>query len=102
MNIDILMDQYQALKEQAEQIKTQMDTLKSLMIEQLPQGGEAGGHKVIVTAPRISWTQVAKAYPADKHPELYTAQFDSNVAKQNLAPAELENYRSGNPTVSIR
>ena len=102
MNLDILMDQYQTLKEQAEQIKTQMDTLKALMVEQLPQGGEIAGHKIIVTAPRISWTQVAKAYPAQTHPELYTAQFDQAAAKQHLAPATLETYRSGNPTVAIR
>lgn len=99
--VDQLMVEYQNLKTQADQIRQRMDDLKTVIATHLPEGGKVAGHTVAVSQGRVSWAKVAKDFPAETYPQLYSTQFDQKEAAKHIAPAVLDPYR-GEATVSIR
>lgn len=101
VDLDGLMAHYQTLKTELEQTKAQMDVIKNLIGQQLPDGGKIGEHTVAVSQGRVSWAKVAKDFPAETYPQLYSTQFDQKEAAKHIAPAVLDPYR-GEVTVSIR
>lgn len=100
---EALMDAYQALKTQRDTITEQMDRIKTLLVEALPDGGKVGDHKISIVRGRVNWGRVAKAYPETDFPQLYKQQtiLDQKQAEQLIAPAQLDEYRT-QATVSIR
>lgn len=98
-----LMSEYQTLKFSAAKIKTRMDQIKTLLGDAMPDGGTIGDHKISIVRGRINWARVAKAYPAQDHPQLYKQEIslDQKKAEAMIAPAQLDEYR-GEPSVSIR
>ncbi|WHU57075.1 hypothetical protein [Trueperella pyogenes] len=97
------MSEYQTLKFSAAKIKTRMDQIKTLLGDAMPDGGTIGDHKISIVRGRINWARVAKAYPAQDHPQLYKQEIslDQKKAEALIAPAQLDEYR-GEPSVSIR
>ncbi|QJC22025.1 hypothetical protein [Arcanobacterium buesumense] len=102
MNTENLMNQYLALKEASENIKQQMEIIKQQLGQALPEGGKVSGHNVTWTKPRLNTTALAKDFTPETNPELYKQTIDSKAVSQHLAPAVLDKYRTGTPTITIR
>lgn len=104
INIEQLVNTLLTLQTQEKQISEQINTIKLLISEQLPNGGTVGNHKITVTHPqRIDWTKIVKAYPPEKYAHLYELKPSTVRFKEALAPATLNQYKTtGKQTVTVR
>lgn len=96
-----LIAQYMKLKEESILLKDQMEAIKLALFELYPTGGNVEGHRLTLTKGRINWTKLADQYNPETNPELYSLQFDTKKAEQQLPPALLDEYRTKN-TQTIR
>lgn len=98
-----LLDQYFALKRQADAALEQMNVIKEKLVTELPDGGEIGDHKVTVTrAGRIDEKKFQASMPADQFPGLYKVVPDTTAVRKKIAPEKLEPFLTyGKPSVRI-
>lgn len=89
-----LINQYMKLKEESILLKDQMEAIKIALFELYPTGGNVEGHRLTLTKGRVNWAKLADKYNPETNPELYSLQFDSKKAEQQLPPALLDEYRA--------
>ena len=98
-----LLDQYFALKQQADAATEQMGVIKEKLASLFPDGGEHGGHKITVTrAGRIDEKAIQAALPAHDYPDLYKIVPNTTVIRKKISPEKLEPFLAyGKPSVRI-
>ncbi len=99
----ILIDQYNALKAQSEELALQMEKIKNMLIDANPEGATLGEHKLIRVKGRVNYAKLEKVFPQSSNPDLYTTSvvLDKTKVEAQLAPTVLDAYRA-TPTYQIR
>ena len=86
--------------------QTQIDDLKSGIIEAYPAGSYPAGDLTIQVragARRLDARALEKQFPAADYPQLYRQSLDTKAVRAGFAPTALERYTTaGKPTVTIK
>ena len=105
-NLAALVDELLTVQEQMEPLKAREADLKARIRDAAEPGENAAGTHTITLAPsrRLDLTAIAKAYPAETYPQLYTSTPDTKKVRAAFAPAVLDGFmkESGEPRVTIK